>query len=229
VAIQWPEKLLKPQSVQADVAPRNLRGPTATNGFAQVVSNSAGLWRVVFENVPVYTREMIKTWRAIASFADGQANAILIPVYDWDRAPLNSGLTRQSFCANVDNVTHSDNSGFSDGSFYAQGYIDVRVAEAAGIGSTTLSVTKISSADLEPGQRFSITGRLYEIKSITSQTATTATIKLSLPLRESVDTYNYLDFARPRLKVRLASDNEMHLPLNFNRQGFKSLEFIEYL
>lgn len=226
--IYWPEEVLKPQAVSANIVPRNLRGPANSRGFAQVSSNSAGLWSIEFTDIPVVSANAIKAWRSVASIMEGQANPIVVPLLDFSRAPTPSGLTRNSFCANM-TVPHSDDTPHDDGSPYAQGWNDIRVAQVANTGAVQISVTKVGSGTLETGQRFSINDRANEIKSIVSQDATSAVIKLVLPLREPIYTYEYLEFDRPRTKVRLASDDEMNLDLAYNRHGFKSVKFIEWL
>lgn len=229
MAIFWPYELLKPQAIRADIAPRNLRSPATESGFSQSVSNSAGMWNITFSNIPVYNTEMVKAWRAISAQADGQANPIILPMYDFLRAPIPEGLTYSGFCANIGKVLHSDNTPFDDDTSYENGGIDVTVAAGASVGATQIQVTKNTSGEIEPGQRFSINDRANQIKSIVSQDETSVTIKLSLPLREEIFNYEYLEFDRPRTKVILASDNEMFLDLKFNRQAFQTVKFVEWL
>lgn len=229
--IYWPGEILKPQNISVDIAHRNLKTPTAANGFTQVVSNSAGIWKVSFDSIPVYTKEMIKMWRAIDTLAEGQLNPISIPIWDIPRAPgstddygtnLNSSLTSS--------VPHSDDAFFDDSTGYVSSYTNIYTITSALTGSVTLSLAKEApSVTLEPGQRFSINDRLYQIKSITSQTDTTAVIVVRPPLREAVEADSRCEFDRPRVTVRLASDDAMFLPLNFNQQSFPTLDFIEYL
>ena len=229
--IYWPGEILKPQTISVDIAHRNLRSPTAANGFTQVVSNSAGIWKVSFQDIPVYTKEMIKLWRAIDTLAEGQLYPISIPVWDLPRSP---GST-DDYGTNVASVVtastpHSDDTFFSDTSGYESSYTNVYTISSATTGSVTLSLTKSApTVTLEPGQRFSVNDRLYQIQRIQSQDASTAVIVVRPPLREDVPSGTRCEFDKPRLLVRLTDDNAMFLPLNFNQQSFPPLDFIEYL
>jgi len=230
MAIQWPMKILKPQDISVDISHRSLRGPAAANGFTQVVSNSAGLWKVSYSSIPVYSTSMIKLWRALDTLIEGQLNVISLPVWDYPRSPSATdelGKNLRDFYAL--SATHSDSSYFSDGSGYLSTYTNVYTSATAAIGTVTLSVLKTVPATLEPGQRFSINDRLYQIQRITDQTDTSATFVVRPPLREFVNLGDQLEFDLPRVKVRLASDTAMALPLDFNRQSFPTLEFIEDL
>ena len=49
------------------------------------------------------------------------------------------------------------------------------------------------------------------------------------PFREAFSIGDKLEFDLPRIKVKLASDTAMALPLNFNQQSFPQLDFVEDL
>ncbi len=229
--IIWPWRLLQPQSISVDIAHRNLRSPSAANGFTQVVSNSAGLWSVSFSSIPAYSQSMIKCWRAIDTLAEGQLNPISIPVYDWPRSPsATDNYGRNLYDFYTKQVFHSDGSPFDDGTGYTSTYTNVVAASNGVIGGTTISVVKnTENVTLEPGQRFSINDRLYQIRTVTSQTDTLATMTVRPPFREAFSIGDPLEFDMPRLRVKLLSDTAMALPLNFNQQSFPSLDFIEDL
>lgn len=229
--VHWPEKILKPQTISVDLAHRNLRSPSAANGFTQVVSNSAGIWKVSFSNIPVYSAQMIKCWRAIDTLTEGQLYPLSIPVFDHPRSPSSTddyGSNLYRFYNNP--VPHSDGAFFSDGSGYVSTWTLVFAATAGTVGATTVSVLKSPPlATLEPGQRFSINDRLYQIQRITSQEDTTATFTVRPPIREAFSIGSRLEFDVPRLRVKLMSDTAMNIPLNFNQQTFPTLDFIEDL
>lgn len=227
MSIFWPWETLKPQSIMVDISPRNLRGPSAQSGFTQVVSNSAGLWKVTFYNIPVYSASMIRLWRSISNYAEGQLNDIIIPVWDYPRAPIPNGVIYSDFFDN--SIPHDSDAFFDDDEGYENTLISVDAAANASIGATSLSLTKNFSGDLEPGHRFSVNYKLYEIRTVESQTASTASITIRPPLREAIVSGDPIIFDYPTMKVRLASDNEMQLPLNFNQQSFQTVNFIESL
>ncbi len=230
-AILWPKKILKPQNIELDITPRNLRGPTNSSGFAQVVSNSAGMWNGYFDAVPVYNRSMILLWRTIFQLAEGQLNAIRLPIWDKLRAPLPSGATVDDLSAS--GVPHSDDEFFSDGSGYISTITDVETSTNVEIGEVELTITKTVSGDIESGQRFSVetndVSRLYQVGLISAQDDTSATFKFLPPAREPFPIGTSLNFDCPLIDVRLADDREMRLPLNFNRQSFPTVSFIEAL
>ena len=226
--INWPTDILKPQSLSIDLAHRSLRGPTASSGFTQVVTNSAGVWRVTFNSIPVYSSSMVKLWRALDSLIEGQLNVISLPAWDYPRSPSAIGELGSNLY-NYPTVPHSDSTPFDDESEYTSGYTDVQTNATAAVGATTLTVTKGFPVTLEPGHRFSIDERLYQIRTVTTQNDTSATITIRPPLREFVTLGARLEFDFPRVKVRLMDDKAMFLPLNFNAQSFPTLEFIEDL
>lgn len=225
--VYWPGNILKPQDISVDIAHRSLRGPSATNGFTQVVSNSAGIWSVKYTGVPVYSAAMIKLWRALDTLIEGQLNPISLPVWDYPRSPGSTDELGTNLYNWYQGVPHSDGSYFSDGSDYLGYYTNITTSSSAGIGTVTLSVLKSFPILLEPGQRFSINDRLYQIKSISAQDDTSATFIVRPPFREFVAVGSRCEFDQPRVRVKLTSDNAMFLPLSFNRQSFPDLEFVE--
>jgi len=225
--IIWPWKFLKPQSISVDIAPRNLRSPAAGNGKMQVSSNSAGIWKASFPNIPVYTPDMIMVWRGISNQAEGMLNPIAIPVYEFERAPIPEGVSATDFLYN--SASHSDGTTFSDLAPYESSLILIKTTSESLFSTVSVTVDKLCSSDLEPGHRFSVNHKLYEINRVIAQDDATATFIVRPPLRETIPSGTELNFNYPTLGVNLASDNEMFLPLNFNRQSFPTVNFIEAL
>ena len=226
--IIWPWRVLKPQTLSVDIAPRSLRSPSATSGFTQATSNSSGLWVATFEKIPVYSSDMILIWRSIANRAEGMLNPIAMPIYDFAQAPLTSGFTERDLWNN--GVPFSDGATFSDGGLFETTLINIQtITTDYAIGTSQISVTKTVSNTLQEGQRFSVNFKLYEIKEIVSQNSTTATFKITPNLRETILAGTHLEFDYPTVAMRLATDNEMKLPLNFNKQSFPNIKLIEYL
>lgn len=228
MAIVWPH-LLQPRNTSVDPVYRSLSGPTAVSGFSQVVASDAGLWKATFDTIPVYDmngRSLTKLWRAIGGLAEGRLNSLLIPICEAGRRPVPAGSVDDDI--NV-SVPHSDGTYFSDGSGYVTQYTEVVTTAGAAVRATTLVLAKPAVTELEPGQRFSIGERLYQIKSVTEQDDTSATVKIWPPLREFVGVGAQLEFDRPVLRVRLATDSEMDLPLEYGRWSFPSVNFLEDL
>jgi len=223
MTIWWPE-ILRPQKIKIDLAHRSLRGPTAQSGYTQVVSNSAGLWTASYDSIPVYTSAMIRCWRALDSLIEGQLGIISIPAWDFPRSPNAIGELGLNIYSNT---PHDDDSFFDDDSGYQSSWTNVSVGTAASIGATTVVLSKETASTLEPGHRFSINDRLYQIKSITSQDSTSATITIRPPLREAIVVGDRAEFDYPRVKVRLTDDKAMQLDLNYNGYATPTLSFYE--
>lgn len=229
MAIIWPCSRLVPRNISVDPASRTMAGPASVSGFSQVVASDAGLWKATYEEIPVRDTQgmsLVQLWRAIAVQAEGRLNPILICVHDIERKPFPAGMSDADLKGEV---PHSDDALFDDATGYVSSIIDVSLASNAGVRATTLNVTKSVSGDLEPGHRFSIGERLYQIRSVTNQDANSATVKIWPPLREAWTTGERLEFDRAVLRVRLASDKEMDLPLELGRWSFPTVNFIEDL
>lgn len=227
MTIWWPE-ILRPQKIKIDLAHRSLRGPTAQSGYTQVVSNSAGLWTATYDSIPVYTSAMVRCWRALDSLIEGQLGIISIPAWDFPRSPNAIGELGLNIYSSIYSSTpHSDESFFDDNSGYQSSWTNVFVNATALIGATTVSLTKETTATLEPGNRFSINDRLYQIQTITNQDSVSATVTIRPPLREALVVGDRAEFDYPRVKVRLTDDKAMQLDLNYNGYATPTLSFYE--
>ena len=72
--------------------------------------------------------------------------------------------------------------------------------------------------------------RLYQVKRIVSQSDATATVTIWPPLREGLSTGQALEWARPYVQMRLASDGEMDLMLTpADLTEFPTVNFVEDL
>ncbi len=228
-AIVWPCAILVPRNIAVDPAYRSVAGPSSVSGFGQVVASDAGLWKATYDGIPVHDQKglsLVKLWRAISTLAEGRLNPLLICVHDIERHPIPAGVSYDGLGGQV---PHSDDAFFDDDTGYVSSWIVVSTAAGAALRATTLSLTKTASGDLEPGNRFSIGERLYQIKHVTSQSDGAAVVTIWPPMREAVDAGAVLNFDSPVVRVRLASDAEMDLPLELGRWSFPSVNFIEDL
>src|SRR5690606_29591421 len=124
-------------------------------------------------------------------------------------------------------VPHSDDSPFSDGSEYQGGVIDVTLASNIPLRGTTAMIAIHVAHEIQPGQHFSIDERLYRIRTIEHLGEGAATITFRPPAREAAMIGARLEFDFPVCRMRLASDSEMDLALDYGRWSFPSLNFIE--
>lgn len=221
-AMVWPCSILNPRNRQVDPVYRSVSGGVALNGFTQVIASDAGIWKAVFAQIFIRNPSQIKAWRAIRAHAEGRLNPILISLCEGAIRPLQEPGQRP-----FPPVPHSDDAFFEDETGYRNGMISVRLSHGAALRSTVLMLNKIACGSLEPGQRFSLGERLYEIRKVFSQNASQAEVAVWPPLREAVGAGTDANFDRPVLRVRLATDGEMDLMLDLNRFASPTVNFLE--
>jgi len=222
-AVLWPIGVLKPQSVTFEIAARTLAGPSSVSGVSQVVASDAGIWKATFANVITNTRkrEPVLAFRALAALLEGRMNPILVPLCRAYQpySPEWQGL--------YEPVPHSDGSPFGDGSEYQGTVIDVTLASNLPVRGTTAMIAIHVAHEIQPGQHFSIGERLYRIRTIEHTGEGAATITFRPPAREAALIGTRLEFDFPVCRMRLASDNEMDLALDYGRWSYPSVNFIE--
>lgn len=222
MTIRWPDQVLSPRALSVDIAPRSLSGPSSISGAVQVVSSDAGIWRVTFEGIPVVNEQKVKAWRGVAGLLEGRLNAIVVPISRFYQPAWVEGEDEL-----VEPVPHSDDAFFSDGSGYVGSVNEVTLAGSVAARATTANVSIAYGGTLEPGQHFSIGERLYRIRTVTYTSDTAATITFRPPLREAASLGDRLEFDDPVVRVKLATDDEMQLPLDYNRWAFVAVNFVE--
>lgn len=223
MTIRWPVAVLAPRTVSFDVASRTLAGPSAASGFTQVSASSAGIWKATFADVRVATEQHALAWRAIAALLEGRLGSILVPLCRGYQ-PKPDGAEAAGLWGPV---PHADDAFFGDGSGYVGRVIDVQLTGAIVKGATTASIAINVAGLIQPGQHFSIGERLYRLKSVSYTTDTTASITFTPPAREAASAGDNLEFDDPVVRMRLASDNEMDLPLELRRFANPTVQFLE--
>lgn len=228
--IVWPREELPPRAPRFDPAYRNVSGAAARYGLDQVVASDAGVWKATFSEIIVHQqsgKQRIELWDAIAGLVEGRANALLMPVDVSGRRPLPDGVADDDIDYEA-GIPHDDDSFFDDDTGYLNGWIEVTAA-AALRRATTLVLTKTVCGTIRPGMRFSIEERLYQVKTVVSQTDSAATITINFPLRDAVAAGSRCEFARPVCRMRLITDGEMDLPLQLENYAFPSIGLVEAL
>lgn len=217
----WPINVLPPREFAINLAPRTLAGPSSISGVGQVATSDAGIWKATYGGVPVVSRQKILTWRSLGEWAEGRLNPFLIPITNFYQpyAP--------EWEAAYKTVPHSDQSPFSDHGEYRSRVINVALVSNIPLRGTTANLAIIAAHDIQPGQHFSIGDRLYRIRTLQMTGENTATITFRPPAREAVAAGTELEFDQPVCRMRLASDSEMDLPLDYGRWSFPSVNFIE--
>lgn len=230
-SLVWPRHGLPSRKGQFNPAFRTISGGAGNLGKGQFVSSDAGWWVATFTEFIVHQQngeERVLLWEAISGLLGGRESPIVMPVDVKGRRPLPAGVTDLLIDAEED-LPHDDGSFFDDDSGYLTSWIEVELAADAALRATTLSLTKGACGTLQSGHRFSIGERLYQIKSVTSQDTTSATVTINFPLREAVLGGTHCEFDFPVCKMRLSSDQEMDLDLNVVRHGFPSINMVEAL
>ncbi|KFB10329.1 hypothetical protein [Nitratireductor basaltis] len=219
--IVWPLEVLPPREIMAEIAPRSLAGPSSISGVTQVVATDAGIWKVSFVGVPVVDQQKVLAWRGINSILEGRMTPVIVPLSRWYQ-PVPDGQDHL-----YGPVPHSDSSPFSDGSKYQGQVIDVTLASNVPVRGTTATIDINNAGLIQPGQRFSIGERLYQVKTISYSSDEQATITFRPPAREAASIGDRLNFDFPVCKMRLVSDSSMDMGLDYGRWSFPTVSFIE--
>lgn len=220
MTLMWPMQVLRPRTVAFDIAPRSLAGPSSVSGIGQVVASDAGLWKVRLGDILVHNSQERLAFRAISTLLEGRLNPILIPLCRGDQ-PVPEGAVEAGLYGTV---PHDDGTPFDDGTEYAGTVIDVVAASAAAVRAVSMTVTVNYAGDIQSGQHFSISERLYRVRTFDPDTNE---LTFRPPLREAVEIGDRLEFDNPVGRFRLSADNGMDLELAMRRNGNPTVEFIE--
>jgi hypothetical protein len=219
----WPLDVLPPRNPSFDLAPRSLSGPASISGHVQVAASDAGIWTATYDAVPVVNDQKVKAWRAIDMLLEGRLFPILVP-FSRLYQPVPAGAVEAGL---YDAIPHADDAFFNDDTGYVGRVIDVTLAGSIATRSVAASVVIHNAARLEPAQHFSIEERLYRLRTVVYTSETTADITFRPPLREAASLGAQLEFDDPVCRMKLASDGEMKLPLEYARWGFPTVNFVE--
>lgn len=196
----WPFDDLKPRQIGIHKIASPIGGGTAITKREPTISSGNGFWRIVYGGIPVKTRTQILLWRAMEIKFEGRGASILIPIYDGKRAPWP---------------------GTPGGSLQA-------VADAAvAAGATSIAIDGTGLAALQAGMHFSAGHYLHRIQAITATVGDVYTCTIWPKTREAIADGAALEFGIPRIRVRLADDDAMRLPLTHHRFGEGNITFIE--
>lgn len=218
--IHWPRSLC-PVTQTITPVTRSILGPPTLTGSQQAVASGAGAWRVEFDGIPLQTDERIEMWRALEVMIEGRVNPIVVPLNQrLASVPLLSGTATSA------SVTHSDGTGFSDGTAYWQSRAASDLVSGAEMGATLVEMSAAMIGTLRPGMMFSLIDRVYRIKSVETDDGVSS-VRFWPPLREDVAAGEQAEFRALRCKMRLATDDAMSTPLLLGKVGVASVAFIE--
>lgn len=183
---------------------QRLTGGQSVSGLTQTArTDGGGYWTADLRFV-LRSPDQVRRWRAFAARLSGGEETIAVPRCEIGlKVTLAAGVTFES-------VTHSDGVAFSDGTEYViEPVVSAAFGGTAALRATQVQLNFTTAVDLLGGEVFSIVHanageRMYQIKSIVSQSGNNYTVKISPPLREAVTTSTELDFDDPRCLMRVA-------------------------
>lgn len=201
--IEWDENLLRPRSITPpQLVSMNTTSGRSLSGSEEIISTGAGYWQLTYRSIRVRTKEQIIEWNRIQGASSGRAKTILVPILDGMRAPRIASPRVQTDDATL-------------------GGVDLQIA------------IDPQGEELKPGQHFSHTAseRLYRLVTVTKNSPVSYTVTVTPPFRSRPAITDVLEFADPRLKMRLADDEQMMgLELDLWKRGNgPSVTFVEAL
>lgn len=171
---------------------------------------------------PIERQNLVLAYRSMK--AGGRASVIVVPCQEGRGPAHQAGIVP---CAG--GVPHSDDSFFSDGTGYQQGYSSAALAADAALNATQIAVRLGSGLIPLSGMRFSTPdNRLHEIVEVVGWDGGTIwTLTIGPWLRSAYSAGTELDFDNPRCRMRVASDETGQLSLSMNKTGSPNIEFVE--
>lgn len=223
--IVWPTCLLTPQQVQANVVAFTRSGGKSLGGVEPVTRTDLGYWAIDYSGVVMQNRyrDQWRAWQAIRTKLGGRAGLVAVRVPSSLSAPYESGRFEP-----VIDVTHNDDTEFSDDTPYEQNAISVVTEGVTPLGSTTIRLRIIkASADLA-GVRFSYNHALYETGPIISVDGDIWEVPITPSVRELIPAGADLEFDRPTCLCHLAEDRGMDVTQDAIAKGVRpNVSFIE--
>lgn len=203
----------------------DVRGRAAAesvDGSGQVVYGLQPRWTAELV-IPLAGRDRILTWRALAAQMRGRVNLLRLCLCD-PYAPTIRAMTGEAGTG----LTHSDGTGFSDGTHY-QSVPVITLAAPLAAGTETFTINGAEAANLlTAGQFISIDDWLYMVRAIEGTGGATQ-ITIEPPLRRAAVAGNEI-----RLKAQaimaFVSDAEAKAALgSAGRIGEAKLQMVEWL
>jgi hypothetical protein len=214
MTLQWPIATLRPRNITRHIAARTTAGTTAASGFTQRVATPAQAWVIKYDGILLATKAQILAWGALAAALDGGANPILVPLVEGDRI--------------VRPTPFDDGTEFGDGtSFDDLGGASGTISGGASAGDTEIDVAMPAGVTIEPGEHFTIGERLYRVVVVVGEVADVWTLNIRPPIREDASGGTVVSWGTLWVKCRLASDDQMMMPLDPAGMGVGTVAFVE--
>ena len=220
--IVWPEDVLSPNSLQANIVPFSRIGGRTLTARAKTTRTDRGFWRVELSGIHLGSSHERRAWQAIRSTLAGRAGLIAVPVWSFDSAPYLNGCIENRVC-----TPFSQGECFEDGSSFEDASICVQTVDDIPLGATVCRLRLINGeADLS-GVRFSYGNALYETGQLLDLEDDIFTVRLAISCRAPIPAGVELEFDRPTCLCRLADDSAMDLALSHHGNDIVSVAFTE--
>lgn len=220
--IDIPQSLIgswKSQNVWID-SPSTSAG-SGQDGRSQIVFSEQRRWSGEITFVTLVGQKIMAA-RAIGSRLRGRVNILRLPVCnagtprflgDVEAYYRSLGVSAEDIAAG--SLTFSDSARFSDGSCFAlPDYAEPTVVSAALVGASEIRLSGYLGRNMTIGARFSIDDFLYEVAEKNGDQ-----IKFNPPLRQAASAGAAVQVSRPFIKVRLATDADWRLFVDYGKLG----------
>lgn len=226
----WPVCTLTPADITASPVSQNTSGGQSLTGREQVIGNTPGRWTISLSGVRLQTKQQVKCWEALQAALDGRNKTILVPILGSLFAPwpVVNGKEVRTY----GDIPFDDGSLFDDGAGFYLPVIDAVTVGTVAVGAVTAQIQVNYGAELEARNDFGVGDYAYRITEVLSVDETgdapIYSVKFRLPAREAIPDGTSLDFDKPMIRCRLASDDGMVLNRKFWKYGDNaSVSFVE--
>lgn len=223
--MEWPDCVLRPQTVAANLVPFTRTGGRSLGGIEPAVRTDLGFWQLDYMNVVLRNsrRDHWQAWLAIAQVLGGRSGRIAVPVKTGLTAPYASG----SFESPAE-TAHSDDSLFDDDTPYTQSAISAVSVGLTPMGATTIRIRVVAGSDNISGTLFSTSHALYLIGQEIERDGNIRTVRISPTVRQLIPADTDLEFDKPTCICRLLEDRGMDVSQErVRRQSYPSVSFVE--
>jgi hypothetical protein len=218
----WPHQVLKPGAIEPNVVPFSRSGGVTLGGLQRVTRTDRGWWSIGYKGVALDTPAKRRMWNATATDLSGMAGLVAVPVWSLDSAAWPTGAVNGQIL-----TLHSDGTGFSDGTFYAQPAIGVTLVGALAIGDTSATLRIGHGIEELGGVLFSYQHALYKTGMPTLISGDDWTVPITPAVRAPIPAGADLEFSLPTCLVRLASDGEMDTRFSAGQFDSRDVAFSE--
>jgi hypothetical protein len=217
--IVWPAAL-KPTSGGFGQLVRSLSGGPSLSGFEQVVPQMTDRWQARYQ-VPLRNRDQMLAMRAMLGNLRGRTGTIALPAYENRYAPWRTDQHGRRFTPKYVRTRALDGTAYADPVNIDDTLIAVRLINPAAAGAILINLRFASADPPQPGHRFSIKARLYEIIDVLHYGGTDWRVTIWPWLRFPVAEEAAVDFTSPVCEMRLSTDDQ-------GQDAMQSLEVMKY-